>query len=95
MTITNLNDLAFWISPLTKELYVGRNRKHKTNVNLASSKRQITGLMMNGIAEVLLTQDLPFVHLEIKGKKYRMELVEITEAANAAVTQEDYDKVKV
>jgi hypothetical protein len=67
----NLNNLSFWVSPLSHELFVGTQKN-----GVASAKREITGLMIHGIVELMRARELPFVEVTQDGKRYRLSLQE-------------------
>lgn len=70
-----LNDLTFWVSPLTYSIFVGTiNKRDK---NLANQKRDITGLMMHGVVEAMRKRENDFIELDQEGKRYRLTLAEV------------------
>jgi hypothetical protein len=72
-----LSDLTFWVSPLTHTLYVGTTSKRKSNV--ANQKRDITGLMFNGVVEVMRKKAHDSIEVTQEGKRYRLSLTEVSE----------------
>lgn len=62
-----LDDLKFWVSPLTHSLLVGTISKRQSNV--ANQSRDITGLMMHGIVEVMRKQEHESIELDQEGKR--------------------------
>lgn len=71
-----LDDLTFWVSPLTHSLLVGTISKRDKNI--ANQSRDITGLMMHGIVEVMRKKEHESIELEQDGKRYRLSLQEIS-----------------
>jgi hypothetical protein len=67
----NLDNLSFWVSPLSHELFVGIQKN-----SVASTKREITGLMINGIVEFMRVRGLPYVEVTQDGKRYRLSIQE-------------------
>lgn len=67
----NINKLCFWVSPLSHELFVGMQKD-----GIASTKREITGLMLNGIVEVMRAREWTSIEVTQDGKRYRLSLRE-------------------
>lgn len=69
-----LDDLKFWVSPLTHTLFVGTISKR--HANTANQSRDITGLMINGIVEMMRLAKHTSFGVEQEGKRYRLTLSE-------------------
>jgi hypothetical protein len=70
-----LANITFWISPLTHTLNMGT--VNKSDAHLANEKRDVTGLMINGIAEQMLKSGNPVYTIEKDSKKYNLKIEEV------------------
>ena len=70
-----LDDLTFWVSPLTRSLLVGTLSGRERNA--ANQSRDITGLMIHGIVEVMRKKEHESIEVDQDGKRYRLSLSEI------------------
>lgn len=70
-----LEKLIFWVSPLSQELFVGTPSKR--DPQCATQKREITGLMVNGIVEWMLARGYSNVEVTQHGKRYRLSVEEV------------------
>jgi hypothetical protein len=70
-----LDDLKFWVSPLSNTLFVGTTSKRDPLEVL--QKRDVTGLVINGVVEVMRARGLPYVEVTQEGKRYRLSLDEV------------------
>jgi hypothetical protein len=73
-----LDDLIFWVSPLTGDLFVGT--KSKRDPHLATQSRNISGLMVNGIVEWMRTNEHESVCVTQEGKRFCLRLEETNSA---------------
>lgn len=71
-----LDDLTFWISPITHTLFVGTVSKRSPNT--ANQSRDISGLMVNGIIEMMRKGEHESFDVTQDGKRYRLTLSDIT-----------------
>jgi hypothetical protein len=70
-----LDDITFWISPLSHTLNMGVVNKSKPT--LANQKRDITGLMINGLVDQMLQSGNDNYSVTREGKRFSLKLEEV------------------